>query len=48
MATCDQTKADYFKHRKATYDFEEKNIYAEGEAASDAIRYKMRKHFGVK
>jgi hypothetical protein len=45
---CDETKDDYFKLRKATYDFNEKTIYAEGEAASDIIKYKMWKRFGVK
>jgi len=47
MTLCDDTQADYLKHRKATSDFDEKNIYAEGEAASDVIKYKMKKHFGV-
>ena len=47
MSMCDETQADYLKHRKATMDFEEKNIYAEGEAASDVIKYKMKKHFGI-
>ena len=47
MAMCDETRSDYFKHRKASYDFTDKNIYAEGEAASDIIKYKMKKHFGV-
>lgn len=48
MTMCDETQADYFKHRKAADDFTDKNIYAEGEAASDIIKYKMKKHFGVK
>jgi hypothetical protein len=48
MTMCDETRADYFKHRKAADDFTDKNIYAEGEAASDIIKYKMKKHFGVK
>ena len=47
MTMCDETRADYFKHRKAADDFTDKNIYAEGEAASDIIKYKMKKHFGV-
>lgn len=47
MSMCDETQANYLKHRKATIDFDEKNIFAEGEAASDVIKYKMKKHFGV-
>ena len=47
MTMCDETRADYLKHRKAADDFTDKNIYAEGEAASDVIKYKMKKHFGV-
>ena len=47
MTMCDETRADYFKHRKAADDFTDKNIYAEGEAASDIIKYKIKKHFGV-
>ena len=45
MAMCNETKADYLKHRKDAYNFQEKNIYAEGEAASDIIKYKIKKHF---
>jgi hypothetical protein len=47
MTICEETQAAYFKHRKATDDFQDKNIYAEGEAASDIIKYKIKKHFGV-
>ena len=47
MAFCDETRSAYLKHRKASDDFTDKNIYAEGEAASDIIKYKMKKHFGV-
>jgi hypothetical protein len=47
MTMCDDTRADYFKHRKSADDFQDKNIYAEGEAASDIIKYKIKKHFGV-
>ena len=47
MLFCDETRSDYLKHRKASDDFTDKNIYAEGEAASDIIKYKMKKHFGV-
>ena len=47
MTLCDDTRADYFKHRKNSSDFQDKTIYAEGEAASDMIKYKIKKHFGV-
>jgi hypothetical protein len=47
VTMCDDTRADYFKHRKSADDFQDKNIYAEGEAASDIIKYKIKKHFGV-
>ena len=47
MAFCDETRSAYLKHRKASDDFTDKNIYAEGEAASDTIKYKMKQHFGV-
>ena len=47
VSMCDETQANYLKHRKATIDFAEKNIFAEGEAASDVIKYKMKKHFGI-
>ena len=47
MSMCDETQANYLKHRKATIDFDEKNIFAEGEAASHVIKYKMKKHFGI-
>jgi hypothetical protein len=47
MEMCANVSADYLKHRKAAYDFQDKNIYAEGEAACDILKYKMKKHFGV-
>ena len=47
MKTCDETQAAYLKHRKASDDFQDKNIYAEGEAACDIIKYKLKKQFGV-
>ena len=47
MTMCDTVSADYLKHRKGAFDFQDKNIYAEGEAACDILRYKMKKHFGV-
>lgn len=48
MALCIETSNDYFKLRKAAFEFGEKTIYAEGEAASDIIKHKIQKHFGVK
>jgi hypothetical protein len=47
MEMCANVSADYLKHRKAAYDFQDKNIYAEGEAACDILKYKMKKHFGM-
>jgi hypothetical protein len=47
MTMCDTVSADYLKHRKGAFDFQDKNIYAEGEAACDIIKYKMKQHFGV-
>lgn len=47
MTLCDETRADYFKHRKNSFDFQDKNIYAEGEAASDMIKYKIKKRFEI-
>jgi S-adenosylmethionine:diacylglycerol 3-amino-3-carboxypropyl transferase len=47
MSMSDELKAQYLTSRKSTMDFDEKNIYAEGEAACDILRYKMKKHFGV-
>ena len=47
MSMSDELKAQYLSHRKGTMDFDEKNIYAEGEAACDTLKYKMKKHFGV-
>jgi molecular chaperone GrpE (heat shock protein) len=47
MTMSDELKAQYLTSRKSTMDFDEKHIYAEGEAACDILRYKMKKHFGV-
>ena len=47
ISMCDTVSADYLKARKEAFDFQDKNIYAEGEAACDIIKYKMKKHFGV-
>ncbi len=44
---CETEKADYTKYRKGAWDFEEKNIYAEGEAACDIIKHKIKRKFGV-
>jgi precorrin-6x reductase len=47
MKTCDETQAAYLKYRKESDDFQDKNIYAEGEAVCAIIKYKMKKQFGV-
>lgn len=47
MTMSDELKAQYLTNRKSAMDFAEKNIYAEGEAACDIIKYKMKRHFGV-
>ena len=47
ISMSDELKAQYLSHRKNTMDFDEKQIYAEGEAACDTMKYKMKKHFGV-
>jgi hypothetical protein len=47
MSMCNELKAQYLASRKSTMDFDEKHIYAEGEAACDTLRYKMKKQFGV-
>lgn len=47
MTMSDELKAQYLTNRKSTMDFDEKNIYAEGEAACDILKYKMKRQFGV-
>ena len=47
MKTCDETQAAYLKYRKESDDFQDKNIYAEGAAVCDIIKYKLKKQFGV-
>jgi hypothetical protein len=47
MTMCDELQALYLKNRRSTTDFDEKNIYAEGEAACAIIKCKMKKQFGV-
>lgn len=48
MSKCDETKADYTKYRKASSDFMDKNLYAEGEAVSDLIKYHIKKILDTK
>jgi hypothetical protein len=43
VSICEAEKADYLKARKGAWDFEEKQIYAEGEAACDTIKYKIKR-----
>ena len=47
VSITNQVRSDYEQHRRNSTDFTDKNIYAEGEAASDITKYKMKKHFGV-
>ena len=47
MSVCDERRAVYFGQRLASDVFIDKNMYAEGEAACEAIRYNIKKHFGV-
>ena len=47
MTLCNTVSDEYLALRKRTSDFGEKNIYAEGEAACDVVKYKMKTHFGV-
>lgn len=42
---CEEEKEAYLKLKKSTMDFGEKNIYAEGESASDRIKIKVKRHF---
>ena len=42
---CDTLKADYFKQRRATFEFDEKQIFAEGETACDTLKHRMKRHF---
>ena len=47
MTMCSELQAQYLTSRKSTMDFDEKNIYAEGEAACDILKHKVKKQFGV-
>jgi len=47
MSLCDERRAVYFGQRLASDVFIDKNMYAEGEAACEAIRYNIKRHFGV-
>jgi vacuolar-type H+-ATPase subunit H len=47
MTMSSELKAEYLKDRKQETDFSVKNIYAEGEAACDTLKYRMKKRFGV-
>ena len=48
ISMCNEESADYRKHRKDSLTFVDKSIYAEGEAACDILRYKIKQHFGIK
>ena len=47
MEMSDELKAQYLARRKGKMDFGEKNIYAKGEAACDALKCKIKEHFGM-
>ena len=47
MNMCDEEKVEYNKLRKNAWDQEEKEIYAEGAATCDTLKYKMKRSFGV-
>jgi len=47
MSHCDETSAAYLKHQIDSDDFQDKNMYAEGRSASDKIKYKIKKNFGI-
>jgi hypothetical protein len=47
VTLCNDTQKSYRKHRMSTSDFQDKNMYAEGEAACDVIRFNIKKHFGI-
>lgn len=44
----DKEALDYKNARKESWDFNEKNIYAEGEFACYSIKSKINRKFGVK
>ena len=44
---CDDVSGDYLKHRRSTVDFGEKTIFAEGEAAADSIKHKIKRYLGA-
>lgn len=48
LSICESERDGYLKLRKSTLEFDEKNIYAEGEAACDRIRIMAKRRFGVK
>lgn len=47
MKMNDELKEKYFIQRKGASEFNEKNIFAEGEAACDKLRNMFKAHFGV-
>lgn len=44
---CNAEKNNYSKDRQASYDWEDKNIYAEGEAACASIKHQVKQRFEV-
>ena len=47
MSICDVEKADYNNLRKQAWDREEKELYSEGAACCDTIKYKMKHKFRI-
>ena len=47
MNICEERRAVYFGKRLASDVFIDKNMYAEGEATCEAIRYNIKHRFGV-
>jgi hypothetical protein len=47
LSMCESERDGYLNLRKSTLDFDEKNIYAEGETACDRIRIMAKRRFGV-
>lgn len=47
LSICESERDGYVKLRRSAVEFEDKNIYAEGETACDLIRVMVKRHFGV-
>lgn len=47
LSACSLIEAQYHRQRKSAFDFTEKSIYGEGEAASGLIKRHIERQFGV-